>query len=59
MSSAGSIHCTQRKLGRALFGENLQDGVAGFGKSPAGAFADFDKSWSSQLAPVAADGGEK
>lgn len=29
----------------ALYGENLQDGVAGFGDSPAQAMADFDKSW--------------
>ena len=26
----------------ALYGENLQDGVAGFGDSPAGAMWDFD-----------------
>jgi len=29
----------------ALYGENLQDGVAGFGKSPALAMADFDRAW--------------
>ena len=29
----------------ALYGDNLQDGVAGFGDSPALAFADFDKAW--------------
>lgn len=29
----------------ALYGDNLQDGVAGFGKSPSKAFEDFDKSW--------------
>ena len=28
-----------------LFGDNLQDGVAGFGDSPADAMADFDKEW--------------
>jgi len=27
----------------ALYGENLQDGVAGFGNSPAQAMLDFDK----------------
>lgn len=32
----------------ALYGDNLQDGVAGFGRSPAEAMADFDKNWSSQ-----------
>jgi hypothetical protein len=26
----------------ALYGDNLQDGVAGFGDSPGAAFADFD-----------------
>jgi hypothetical protein len=29
----------------ALYGENLQDGVAGFGDTPALAYADFDKAW--------------
>jgi len=33
----------------ALFGENLQDGVAGFGKSPADAMWDFDKSWNTKI----------
>lgn len=33
----------------ALYGDNLQDGVAGFGDSPADAMADFDKNWSSKL----------
>lgn len=30
----------------ALLGENLQDGVAGFGESPEDAYEDFDKKWS-------------
>jgi hypothetical protein len=29
----------------ALHGENLQDGVAGFGDSPAEAYDDFNKNW--------------
>ena len=29
----------------ALMGENLQDGVAGFGESPDAAYRDFDKAW--------------
>ncbi len=29
----------------ALYGENLTDGVAGFGDSPNKAFLDFDKNW--------------
>lgn len=33
----------------ALYGDNLQDGVAGFGKSPADAMFDFDKNWSKEL----------
>lgn len=34
----------------ALYGDNLQDGVAGFGKSPSEAMADFDRAWSTALA---------
>lgn len=37
----------------ALYGENIQDGVAGFGGSPEEACADFDASW---CAPLRADG---
>lgn len=33
----------------ALYGDNLQDGVAGFGDSPADAMWDFDKNWSAKL----------
>lgn len=33
----------------ALFGENLQDGVAGFGKSPDKAYRDFDLNWYKEL----------
>lgn len=33
----------------AMYGVNLQEGVAGFGKSPAEAMAAFDKSWSEKL----------
>ncbi len=29
----------------ALYGENLQDGVAGFGDSPEEAYRSFDKAW--------------
>jgi hypothetical protein len=29
----------------ALYGENIQDGVAGFGDTPEMASKDFDKSW--------------
>lgn len=29
----------------ALFGENLQDGIAGFGDTPELAYADFDHNW--------------
>lgn len=34
----------------ALYGDNLQDGVAGFGDSPANAMWDFDRNWSKCLA---------
>jgi hypothetical protein len=33
----------------ALYGENLQDGVGGFGDSPALAMTDFDKHWAQPL----------
>lgn len=33
----------------ALYGENLQDGVCGFGDSPAEAMKNFDKNWNSIL----------
>ncbi len=33
----------------ALYGDNLQDGVAGFGDSPALAFVAFDKAWHTPL----------
>jgi hypothetical protein len=33
----------------ALYGENLQDGVAGFGDSPADAMAAFNKAWHAKL----------
>ncbi len=33
----------------ALYGDNLQDGVAGFGPSPAEAMTDFDKNWHQPL----------
>lgn len=32
----------------ALYGENLQEGVAGFGNSPDGAMRDFDVAWFSE-----------
>lgn len=37
----------------ALYGENLQEGVAGFGKSPDEACIEFDKAWNEKLASVA------
>jgi hypothetical protein len=33
----------------ALYGDNLQDGVAGFGKSPELAYQDFDRNWTKEL----------
>jgi hypothetical protein len=33
----------------ALYGDNLQDGVAGFGDSPAEAMAAFDDAWVAKL----------
>jgi hypothetical protein len=37
----------------ALYGENLQAGVAGFGDSPAAAMLDFDCNWRKQLSDSA------
>lgn len=37
----------------ALYGDNLQDGVAGFGDSPADAMWDFDRNWHAALPSVA------
>lgn len=34
----------------ALYGDNLQDGVAGFGDSPAEAMHAFDTAWAAKLA---------
>ena len=38
----------------ALYGDDLQSGVAGFGDSPALAMADFDKNWYAALPKRAA-----
>ena len=35
-----------------LYGDNIQDGVAGFGDSPEMAAWDFDKAWTSKLQEV-------
>jgi hypothetical protein len=40
----------------ALYGEDLQTGVAGFGASPEKAYADFDRAWRADWPTV--DGGE-
>ena len=37
----------------ALFGENLQEGVAGFGETPAAAMMDFDTNWRNRKTPAA------
>lgn len=43
----------------ALYGDNLQDGVAGFGDSPADAMWNFDQAWTAKLtrgiSPAGAD----
>jgi hypothetical protein len=38
----------------ALYGANLQDGVVGFGDSPALAMEDFDKNWRRRLSKESA-----
>lgn len=42
----------------ALYGADLQNGVAGFGDSPEDAYADFDKNWYRKL-PATAKVGDK
>lgn len=42
----------------ALYGENLQDGVAGFGATPAGAEAAFNYAWANSRAKSLHAGGE-
>ncbi len=37
----------------ALLGDNVQEGVAGFGDTPAQAFAAFDKAWWTEQTPAA------
>jgi len=37
----------------ALYGENLMEGVSGFGDTPEEAMRDFDKSWWKQKTPTA------
>lgn len=41
----GNKHC-------AMYGENLHEGCAGFGDTPAEAMADFDKRWLAAKAPT-------
>lgn len=36
----------------ALYGDDLQEGVAGFGDTPASAAANFDLNWSTQKLPT-------
>lgn len=33
----------------ALYGDNIQDGLAGFGETPAGAMYDFDVNWTKRI----------
>ena len=37
----------------ALYGENLQEGVCGFGNTPEGAMADFDRNFRTQTLNIA------
>ncbi len=42
----------------ALYGDNLQDGVGGFGDSPYRAMLDFDKNWITPIGSNALKDGE-
>ena len=37
----------------AIYGDDLQTGVAGFGETPAAAMYEFDQAWQSQRTPSA------
>lgn len=50
--------CIDGNKWMALYGENQQDGVAGFGDSPDLAYRAFDKAWYEKL-PTQASTGEK
>ncbi|KKL87484.1 hypothetical protein LCGC14_1934270 [marine sediment metagenome] len=41
--------CIDGNKWSALFGDNIQEGVCGFGDSPDEAYVDFDKSWYMKL----------
>jgi hypothetical protein len=43
----------------ALYGDNMQDGVAGFGDTPDEAFAQFDRFWFTHRGPSAFRGKTK
>ena len=36
---------------KAIYGANIQDGVGGFGDTPAEAFEDFDRTWFTHRGP--------
>ena len=42
----------------ALYGDNLHDGCAGFGSSPATAMADFDRNWEKQISAALGEGND-
>lgn len=39
----------------ALYGDNIQEGVVGFGDTPEAAAADFDLAWRQQIKPAAGE----
>lgn len=43
----------------ALYGDNPQDGVAGFGETPEAASRDFDHNWMTQRLPVGKSSSEE
>jgi hypothetical protein len=43
----------------ALYGDNLMDGVAGFGDTPAEAMAAFDLAWTKERTPAAIRAGQQ
>ena len=56
MAAAPSTHLRPRlypdgNMWCSLYGENLQEGLAGFGKTPEGAMADFDHNFRCRTLP--------
>ena len=39
------VHCDDKNTWGVIYGENLMEGIAGYGETPELSFADFVRSW--------------